>query len=269
MRQLWTFDPDLIYLNHGSFGAVPLVTQQAQARLMAAAEANPMRWFRDLRERLVATRDVVGEYLGVSGSDLALVTNATAGVNVALRSVEAQPGQRFVLTSHAYGAVLLAAQRIAAERGCEVVVVDVAIDATDAEVLAALRGAVDDTTACIVIDQITSSTAKLMPVDSVAAFGRGRGVPVVVDGAHAPGLVDRPVAGDDWAGNLHKWPCAPRGPGVGYVDESRRDDVVAPIISWGDPMGFPVSFDTPGTMDATGWLATPTSLEVARDSGVR
>ena len=111
---------------------------------------------------------------------------------MALRSLGMVPGQRLVLTNHAYGGVLIAANRIAAERGCEVVLVDLALDADDDEVVAGLDGVVDETTACVVIDQITSSTAKLMPVERVAELGRGRGVPVIVDGAHAPGLVDDP-----------------------------------------------------------------------------
>jgi isopenicillin-N epimerase len=147
VRDQWSFDPELIYLNHGSWGAVPRVTQDARQRLQGTAEANPMRWFRDLPDRLVRTRDRIGRYLGVAGGDIALVANATTGTNVALRSLRAGPGARLVLTSHGYPPVLLAARRIAAERGWTVHVVDVPLDATDAQVLAALESAVDDSTA--------------------------------------------------------------------------------------------------------------------------
>jgi isopenicillin-N epimerase len=262
VREHWSLDPGLVYLNHGSFGAVPRVTQHAQHGLQSEAEANPMRWFRDLPARLVDIRDTVGHFLGVTGDDVALVGNATSGINVALRSLRMVPGQRLVLTNHAYGGVLLAADRIAAERGCEVVLVDLALDAGDDEVLASLDGVVDETTAGVVIDQITSPTAKLMPVERVAELGRERGVSVIVDGAHAPGLVDDPVVGDMWTGNLHKWPCAPRGTGVLYVAPHRRTDVFTPVVSWGVDQGFPVAFDGPGTTDATGWVATPSALEL-------
>lgn len=267
MREHWTFDPGLRYLNHGSFGAVPLVTQQARGRLQEAAEANPMRWFRELPDRLVSTREIIGGYLEVTGGDIALVPNATSGVMVALRSVPALEGQRFVVTDHGYGGVAIAVRRVAAERRCEVTVVEVALDADDDTIVSAVAEAADDRTACIVIDQVTSATAKVLPVARVAALGRSRGVPVVVDGAHAPGLVDAPVVGDYWSGNLHKWPCAPRGTAVLYVVPERRGSVVPPVVSWGDPLGFPGSFDAPGTIDATGWLATPTSLALLADLG--
>lgn len=269
VRELWTLDPDLRYLNHGSFGAVPVVTQEAQRRLQGAAEANPMRWFRDLPQRLIATREQIGGYLEASADDIALVTNATTGVNVALRSLTLRPGQRILLTSHAYGAVVLAAQRVAAENGCGVEILQVDLDADDDAVVATFERAVDDETACIVIDQITSATAKVLPAQRVAELGRARGIPVIVDGAHAPGLIDRPVLGDFWTGNLHKWTCAPRGSGVLYVAPERQPTVVPAIVSWGDPLGFPVAFDYPGTTDATGWLAASTALDLLETLGFR
>lgn len=262
MRELWTLDPDLLYLNHGSFGAVPAVTQRMQRRLAETCEANPMRWFRDLPTRLIATRARIGGYLGVPGDTLALVPNATAGINVALHSVPAEPGQRFVLTDHAYGAVLIAARRIAAARGCTVEVVEVPLDANDDDIVAAIGAAVDDTTACVVVDQITSATAKVFPVGRITELAHGHGVPVIVDGAHAPALIDDPVVGDYWTGNLHKWPCGPRGSGVLHVADAFRDSVVPLSVSWDDAAGFPVSFDFPGTTDVTGWVAAPTSLDL-------
>ncbi len=171
------------------------------------------------------------------------------------------------MTSHVYGGVALALRRVAAQRGCQVVVVPVALDATDDEIVAAIGDVVDADTACIVIDQITSATAKVMPARRVAELGRSRGVPVIVDGAHSPGLLDDPVTGDFWAGNLHKWPCAPRGTGVLYVAAERQAAAVPSVVSWGDPLGFPVAFDAPGTMDASGWLATPTSLDLLTTLG--
>jgi isopenicillin-N epimerase len=267
VREHWTLDPYLRYLNHGSFGAVPRVTQQTQRRLQEAAEANPMRWFRDLSGRLEATRDLVGSYLGVAGHNIALVPNATSGVAIALRSVPITPGQRLVVTDHGYGGVAFMVRRVAAERGGEVVVVPVELDATDDEVVSALAEVVDARSACIVIDQITSSTAKLMPAARIAELGRDRGVPTIVDGAHAPALIDEPVVGDYWTGNLHKWPCAPRGTGVLYVTPARQQSVAHAVASWDDPLGFPRSFDRPGTMDATSWLAAPSSLALMATLG--
>ena len=267
MRHHWTLDPDVVYLNHGSFGAVPRVTQETQRRLAAASEANPMKWFRELPPRLLRTREDIATWLGTSADSIALLPNATTGISSALRSVRSGPGSRFVLTDHGYGAVWLAAEHVAARTGATVEIVPLPLDASDDDVVAILDPFVDERTAALVVDQITSPTAKLLPVGRLAEVGRRRGVAVIVDGAHAPGLVDMPVAGDFWTGNLHKWPCAPRGTGVLFVDPSRHDAVVPPVVSWDQPRGFPVSFDYPGTTDVTGWLATPTSLRLLDELG--
>lgn len=267
MRDHWSLDPDLVYLNHGSFGAVPRVTREAQQRLQATAEANPMQWFRSLPERLAITRERIGGYLGVGGDDIAFVPNASNGVNIALRSLRGGEGGRLILTSHSYGAVLLAARRIVAERGWDLEVVDLPLDAADADIATAIETALDRPAVGIVVDQITSATAKMLPLHPIIEIGRRHGVPVIVDGAHAPGLLDRPVCGDFWTGNLHKWPCAPRGTGILWVAPDRRDEVVPAVVSWSDALGFPVSFDVPGTTDSTGWLAATASLDLLDDLG--
>ncbi|HET7173409.1 MAG TPA: aminotransferase class V-fold PLP-dependent enzyme [Nocardioidaceae bacterium] len=260
MRGHWTLDEDVLHLNHGSFGAVPLATQQVQQHLREEMERNPMAWFRARAERLAEVRASVAGFLGVPGPDIALVPNASSGVSTALRAIDPSPDQRLVVTDHVYGAVRFAVERTAATSGCAVEVVALPLAAADAEVVAALGSVMDARTAAVVVDQVTSPTAKVLPVAEIAALGRQRGIPVVVDGAHAPGLMDDPVTGDFWTGNLHKWPCAPRGTAVLYVAPDWQSRVPSPTVSWQESAGFPASFDIQGTVDDTGWFAAPTSL---------
>lgn len=265
MRAHWSLDPAVIHLNHGSYGAVPRVTQDLQQQLREQAERNPMQWFRDRPDRVLGTRETIAAYLHTGPENIALLANASAGVTVALRAVRAKPGQRFVVTDHAYGAVRFAVERIARRRGCEVVEADIPLDASDDDVVGLLGQHIDERAAVVVIDAITSATAKVMPAARIAELGRARGVPVVVDGAHAPGLVDHPVTGDFWTGSLHKWPCAPRGTGVLYVDPAQQPYAVSPAVSWNEPLGFPAAFDLQGTMDDTGWLAATRSLDLLHE----
>lgn len=260
VRDHWTLDEDVLHLNHGSFGAVPLATQQVQRRLREEMERNPMAWFRARADRLAEVRTVVAGFLGVPGSDIALVPNASSGVSTALRAIDPSPDQRLVVTDHAYGAVRFAVERTATTSGCAVEVVPLPLAAAGAEVVAALGAVMDARTAAVVVDQVTSPTAKVLPVAEIAALGRQRGIPVIVDGAHAPGLLDQPVTGDFWTGNLHKWPCAPRGTAVLYVRPEWQSRVPSPTVSWQESAGFPASFDIQGTVDDTGWFAAPTSL---------
>lgn len=261
---LWSLDPALLHLNHGSFGAVPRRTQEVAAALRAETETNPMAWFRQLPERLATARRLLGDYLQADPDGLALVPNASAGVTIALSTAPVPPGGRIVLTDHAYGAVRRAAARIARLRGAEVVTAAVPVESTDDELVTALASAIDKRTAVVVIDQITSPTATVFPVDRVVALANGLGVPVIVDGAHAPGLLDGPVidGADFWTGNFHKWPCAPRGTGALAVAERWRPRTVPLIASWAEDDDLPARFDMQGTDDYVPWLAAPTSLEL-------
>ena len=115
----------------------------------------------------------------------------------------------------------------------------------------------------VVVDQITSPTARRLPVERIGAELRRRGIPLLVDGAHAPGLVEAPLADttyDFWVGNLHKWGCAPRGTAALVAHGSRRDELYPLIDSWGAPDPYPDRFDHQGTVDATAYLAAPTAL---------
>jgi isopenicillin-N epimerase len=123
---------------------------------------------------------------------------------------------------------------------------------------------VTDRTALIVIDQITSATGREMPVGAISAAGRELGVPVLVDAAHAPGLLAEPLDGIDadfWVGNLHKFACAPRGTAALVASGSFAQQLNPLIDSWGAPYPFPDCFDHQGTVDVTGYLAARTSFD--------
>ncbi|WBQ01908.1 aminotransferase class V-fold PLP-dependent enzyme [Kribbella sp. CA-293567] len=262
---LWTLDPDLLHLNHGSYGAVPRRTQELLAALRAETEANPMRWFRSVAERLTAGRLELASFLRTDPAGFALVSNASAGVTAALATVPIPPGSRIVLTNHAYGAVRYAAERFARANQAEVVMVDVPLEADDDSVLATLEAALDDRTAALVVDQISSATAMVFPIRRIADLCRSRGIPSIVDGAHAPALLDAPAedGADFWTGNFHKWPAAPRATAGFVVAEKWRTATLPLIVSWSEhDERLPERFDQQGTADYAPWIAAPESLRV-------
>lgn len=264
VRHLWSLDWSVAHVNHGSFGAVPLRTQAYQHELRDRVERNPDAWVRGLTERVGQARRALAGCCGADEDGFALVPNASAGTTVALAALPVRPGQQVVVTDHGYGAVRYAVERACTAAGARMATVHVPLGADDAAVVEALAGAVTSgATAAVVVDHITSPTAKLMPVAAiVAAVGD---VPVVVDGAHATAMLDRPAAGLGaafWTGNFHKWYCAPRGV-AGLAVSGRWRDRVRPLIaSWGEPDPFPGNFDQQGTLDYTGPLAAPQSGEV-------
>ena len=265
---LWTLDPDVLHLNHGSYGAVPRRTQELLAELRAETEANPMRWFRSVAERLTASRLELAAFLQTDPAGFALVPNASAGVTAALATVPIPPGSQIVLTNHAYGAVRFAAERFARANEAEVVVVDVPLEADDATVVATLATAVDDRTAALIVDQISSATAMVFPIRQLAELCGAHDVPLIVDGAHAPALIDAPAedGADFWTGNFHKWPAAPRATAGLVVAEKWRTATLPLIVSWSEyDERLPERFDMQGTYDYAPWIAAPESLRVLAD----
>jgi len=234
------------------------------AALRAEAEANPMLWFRSVPDRLTASRLSLASYLETDPAGFALVPNASAGVTAALATLPISAGSRIVLTNHAYGAVLYAAQRFASANQAEVVVVDVPLEADD-ETVVSLVVAELDQAAVLVVDQISSATAMVFPIAGLVAACRERGVPIVVDGAHAPGLIDAPAAdgADFWTGNFHKWPSAPRAT-AGLVGGEKWRSAARPlIVSWSEhDERLPERFDMQGTYDYAPWIVAPESLRV-------
>ncbi|SDU84847.1 aminotransferase class V-fold PLP-dependent enzyme [Jiangella alkaliphila] len=260
---LWTLDPAVLHLNHGSWGAVPRAAQEAAARLRAESEANPAAWFRALPDRVAAARRRLAAWVGADEAGFALVPNVSAGVTVALTAVDVPPGGRIVVTSHCYGAVRFAAERFARLRGATVVEVPVPLTASPDEVVALLAPAVSGASV-VLVDQVTSATATVFPVARLIELCRSAGVPVIVDGAHGPGLVPLPVpeGADFWAGNFHKWACAPRGTAGLVVAPRWRSRTMPLVVSWSEQASLPERFDWQATADYVPWLAAGAALDM-------
>jgi isopenicillin-N epimerase len=266
--ELFALDPTVHHLNHGSFGAVPIPVQRAQQRLRDEMDANPMAFFtRGLSERLGHTRRHLAAFLGADPGGTALVPNASAAIAIVLGSLGLVRGDEILLTNHGYGTVPLAAERL----GLRVTEVEFGLAAGDDEVVAAVLDAVrPGRTRLAVVDQITSPTAKLLPVARIANALRERAVPLMVDGAHVPGTLPVDVSSVDadfWLGNLHKWAFAPRPTAVLVVRPEYRAGIQPLVVSWEQPNGFPDSVEFGGTLDYTGWLAAPTGTHLLRTLG--
>ncbi len=263
--RLWTLDPEIAHLNHGSYGATPSHVQHARQAWLRRIEESPEGFFRSqMHERLADVRMTVARFLGVEDTSLALVGNVTDAVGVALRSVPIGPRSSIVISGDCYQWVALAAAQRARAARAEVRTVELPLPGPDfdAQVIDRYMAAIDDGTALVIVDQITSPTALRLPVRALVEQLRGR-VAVLVDAAHSPGVEPEPVAtsADFWVGSLHKWTYAPRGSSVLVVAEQWRDRVEPLVTSEGTPGPFPSRFDYTGTRDYSALLAIPAALE--------
>ncbi|MGC3954357.1 MAG: aminotransferase class V-fold PLP-dependent enzyme [Propionicimonas sp.] len=262
-RSLWDLDPAVRHLNHGSFGAVPRAVAAEQARLRALVDRNPVGWFAALPERVAQARTRMAALLGVDADRLAFVLNASAGCSVVYHSLLTRGQVDVLTTNHGYDAVVMGARRLAERTGGSFRQVAIPLDADAAEARRIVRAELHRRPpTLLVIDQLTSATARALPATELCQDARELGVLSLVDGAHAPGVVDPAVcaAADYWVGNLHKFGCAPHGSAV-LVSREPEPDVHPLIDSWGTGLGFPERFDHHGTSDLTGWLTAPFAWE--------
>ncbi|MCB9604132.1 MAG: aminotransferase class V-fold PLP-dependent enzyme [Sandaracinus sp.] len=270
-RALWPLEPGLAFLNHGSFGACPFEVLEAQTRLRLQMEREPVRFFvRELEPLLEAARARVATFLGARAEDLVFVRNATEGVNAVLRSRRWDVGDAILVTDHGYHAVSNAADYVAEREGLRVDVACVPFPIASPEtVVEAMVAALTPETRLVIVDAVTSPTGLVFPVEAIVRAMHSRGVEVLVDAAHAPGMV--PLAldalGADYVtGNFHKWVCAPKGAAFLHVRADRQATVVPPVISHGldsrrARSRYLETFDWVGTGDPTPWLCVPTALD--------
>lgn len=283
LRDLWAFDADVTYLNHGTVGAPPRKVLEAQQRIRDEIERQPSRFLlRELtavrvggptgaRPRLRVAADRVAALVGVRGDDLAFVENATTGVNAVLRSFDFRAGDEILITDRTYGAVANVARFVAGRSGATVRTVEIPYPLTPGDVIAAYAAAVGPRTRVAVVDHITSESALLLPLAEIATLLRARGVAVLVDGAHAPGAIalDIDSLSVDWyVGNLHKWACTPRSSGILWAPPERQADLHPAVISWGLDQGFTAEFDLVGTRDPSPHLAAPAAIDFMNELGL-
>jgi isopenicillin-N epimerase len=272
MRKHWLLEPGITFLNHGSFGATPIAVLAKQDDFRAQLEREPVRFMvRELEPLLDDARRTLAAFLGADEAGLAFVSNATAGVNAVLRSLDLDRTDELLVTTHEYNASRNVLDYVAGLAGAKVVCADIPFPiASPDEVVARVLERVTSRTRLFLIDHITSPTALIMPVERLIGELASRGIDTLVDGAHTAGMLPldlRSLGAAYYTGNLHKWVCAPKGSGFLYVREDRRRGVRPASISHGanatrtDRSRYHLEFDWTGTFDPTPWLAVPTALQ--------
>ena len=247
-------DPEVTYLNHGSYGACPVPVFERYQELQRELERNPMAFLaRGFYDLMTEAREALAAFVGARTDDLVFVPNATAGLNAVIRSLRLEPGDEVVTTRHEYGAVTRTWEFAGAT--------PVYAEPED------VPAAIGPRTRAVSVSHITSPTALVFPVAEICAAARAAGVLAIVDGAHAPGQIPLELdslGADVYAGNCHKWLSAPKGAGFLWARPEHQDWIAPLVVSWGHDEGFAKRHGWQGTRDPAAALAVPAAIEAHR-----
>ncbi len=262
----WMLDPDITYLNHGSFGARPIEVFEAQIALKCEFERSPIQFLdREGKERVSVARRTIADFLGCSDEQLGFVENATTGIGCVLQSLTLSKRSEIVSTSHVYNGVRQLLRSCADRNQCTYREIDIRTPVeTKAEIVSQVLAGFTNQTTLLVIDHVASVTGIVFPVAEIISACRALGVAVLVDGAHAPGMLDVSIdaLSPDWyVGNLHKWVCAPPGAGFLWVNKEYLNTTHPMTVSHFYGQGFTNEFDWQGTRDITSILGAAVAVE--------
>ncbi|MDP2856996.1 MAG: aminotransferase class V-fold PLP-dependent enzyme [Bacillota bacterium] len=280
LRDLFLLRPDVVFLNHGSFGARPRSVFEAYQRWQLELEQQPVEFLgRRFTEVMRGAREAVAAYLGAQADDLVFVPNATTGLNVVARSLPLAPGDEVLTSNHEYGALDSTWRFVCSGRGASYIHRPIPLPvASPEEVVEAIWAGVTPRTRVIFLSHITSPTALTFPVSELVQRARAANILTVIDGAHVPG--QRPLSldklgADFYSGNLHKWLCAPAGSGFLHARREVQHLLKPLVVSWGwnrteqltgprDPRQIEGRFvdeqEWQGTRDPSAYLAAPEAI---------
>ena len=272
IRELWSLDPNITFLNHGSFGACPQAVLSMQQQLRSKLEAEPVRFFiREWEPLINESRNQLANFVGADERDLVFVPNATTGVNAVLRSLHFSPDDELLTTNHEYNACRNALDFVVSRSDARLVVAKIPFPLeSPQQVIAAVLERVSAKTKLVLLDHITSQTGLILPIPELVRELHLRGVDTLIDGSHAPGMIPlnlQEIGATYYTGNCHKWLCAPKGAAFLYVVRDKQSAIRPLTISHGansprtDKSSFQLEFDWMGTDDPTAYICVAEAIK--------
>ncbi|MGH2452290.1 MAG: aminotransferase class V-fold PLP-dependent enzyme [bacterium] len=269
LRELFLLRPDVVFLNHGSYGACPRPVFEVYQAWQQELERQPVEFLgRRFPDLMREARSALAAFVGAHPDDLVYVTNATTGINVVARSLPLEPGDEVLSTDQEYGAAERTWRFICERRGARYVQAALPVPATTPEeIVDALWARVTPRTRVLFFSHLTSPTALILPVADLVRRARAAGILTLIDGAHAAGQIPLDLdelGADFYAANCHKWMCAPKGSGFLWARREVQSLLHPLVVSWGWPEGFIKEQEWQGTRDIAAFLATPAAIDFLR-----
>jgi len=275
---------DVVFLNHGSFGACPRPVFETYQAWQLELERQPVAFLgRDLSERTKVPRVALSAFLGTTSENIVGLVNATEGLNIVAQSLDLKEGDEILTTDHEYSALEKTWTYVARRTGAKIVTVKVPMPfVSEAAFTDTLLASMTDRTKVLFLSHITSPTALVFPIERPIAEARKRGIWTVIDGAHTPGHIPLNLDAmgvDFYSGNCHKWLMTPKGSAFLYVRPELQGMINPLVISHGwtadsklpDAKGafgnspFIDELEMQGTRDPAAWLSVPAAIDFRKE----
>lgn len=276
LRNEFLLFPDVVFLNHGSFGACPRSVFERYQAWQLELERQPVEFLGRRQKQLMAeARAQLAEYLGAGTDDVVYLPNVTTALNIVARSLPLNDGDEILTSDHEYGALERTWTFVTEQRKARIAVQKLPIPLTDPqEIVETIWAGVTEKTRVLFLSHITSPTAVRLPIEPLIQRARERDIWTVIDGAHAPGQIDLDLISmgvDFYGGNCHKWMSSPKGAGFLYARPEVQPLIEPLVVSWGwrprDAWHTPFvdSIQRQATHDISAYLSVPAAIEFQRE----
>jgi isopenicillin-N epimerase len=268
IRQLFQLHPDIIFLNHGSFGACPLSVYDDYQRWQAKLEEEPIQFITKTGVKAYRqSKEVFAEWFNCSSDNFFFTPNPSTAFNTVMKSLELKEGDEILSTDLEYGAMDKTWSFICKETGAKYVQQHIPLPIQSKEqFLETFWSGLTPNTKIVFISHITSATALILPIEEICKKAKELGLITMIDGAHVPGHIPLnldELQADYYTGALHKWLLAPKGCSFLHVKKEYQDRLDPLIVSWGYESEMPSHsrfldyFEYTGTRDSSAYLVLP------------
>ena len=289
-KDLFIIDPDIIFLNHGSFGATPIPVFERYQTWQRELEQQPVEFLgRRITTLLEESRTKLANFLNAEPDEIVYFPNPTTAINMVARNmihntssisennatkIKLEPGDEILTTDHEYGAMDRTWYYVCKNTGARYIQVPISLPLQKPEEFVDyFWQSVNENTRVIFISHITSSTALIFPVEQICKRAHEESILCIVDGAHAPGQIPvdlKKIDADIYTGACHKWLCAPKGSAFLYVRKELQDWLDPLVVSWGYKSELPSAsqfidyHEWQGTHDMAAFLTVPSAIDFQR-----
>ena len=271
MKDWFLLDPDITFLNHGSYGACSKPVFKEYQDWQQKLENQPVQFMTNqVYSAMEKSRESMSQFVGCDDEELVFFQNPTTAVTNVIYNLDLKPGDEVLMSNHEYGALVRAWKMWGEKTGVNIIQQDISMPVTTEEnFIEDFWTGVTDQTKVIFLSHITSSTALIFPIEKIIKLAKEQNILTIIDGAHVPAHIPlniHELGCDFYTGACHKWLCAPKGSSFLFVKKEHQDWVKPVVVSWGKdgddptPSEFIQNFQWQGTRDMSAFLTIPTAI---------